>query len=111
MNLRGPDKLSLDVRFSMPRVLDDGVTPPPPSGARETVQKSDIEGLVYGSQSIGFNSYQTRETMVFDRVDQGNPISNAVDLVLGKGTDDETAYRRTAHSEGEMFGLSKCIFF
>lgn len=111
LNLRGPDKLSLDVRFSMPRVLDDGVTPPPPSGARETVQKSDIEGLVYGSQSIGFNSYQTRETMVFDRVDQGNPISNAVDLVLGKGTDDETAYRRTAHSEGEMFGLSKCIFF
>jgi len=26
-----------------------------------------------------------------------------------KSTNEEVSYARTAHSEGEMFGLSKCI--
>jgi len=96
------DKLELDVQFSMPRMLPDG-TPPPPSNVRETIQQREEDGLMVGSKSIGFNDYQTHEVMVFD-----NPRtikSQVTDLVLGKGTDKEVSYSRTAHSEGEMFGL------
>lgn len=46
--------------------------------------------LLMDDRTIGFNKYRTSETMVFDA-----PSS------------DE--YQRTAHSEGEMFGLSKYI--
>jgi hypothetical protein len=97
------NKLEVDVQFSMPRMMPDG-TPPPPVNEREVV-RSGIDGVMFGSQSIGFNDYQTHETMIFDK---GNgPKSQFSTLVLGKGTSNEASYSRTAHSEGEMFGLSK----
>jgi lipocalin len=96
------NKLEVDVQFSMPRMMPDG-TPPPPSNVRETIKQRGEDGLMYGSQSIGFNDYQTHEIMVFDNVKDSK--SQLFDLVLGKGTDNEVSYSRTAHSEGEMFGL------
>ena len=33
--------------------------------------------------------------------------SNKADIVFNKGKINEASYSRTAHSEGEMFGLSK----
>ena len=95
------NKLQLDVQFSMPHLLPDG-SPPPPKNVRENVLLSPDDGLMYGSQSIGFNDYETHETMVFDAV--MNPLEK---LVLNKGSNHEASYARTAHSEGEMFGLSK----
>ncbi len=82
----------------MPRMMPDG-TPPPPVNEREIVSATD-EGIMSGSQSIGFNDYETREIMVFDK-------QLKKDVLFGKGTDNELSYARTAHSEGEMFGLSK----
>jgi|Dee2metaT_21_FD_contig_51_1301550_length_1760_multi_7_in_0_out_0_1 hypothetical protein len=100
--IRNPfnDKLQVDVEFSMPRMLPDG-SPPPPSNVREQLTRGE-DGLVYGSQTIGFNDYATRETMVFDKA--GDPASKVANLVLKNGQ-DEKSYARTAHSEGEMFGL------
>lgn len=94
----GPDRLQVDVEFSMPRLLDDG-SPPPPSGVRESFDSES------GLQSVGYNAYSTHETMVFD-----TPSSKSLEnmMKLGK-SGDEKLYSRTAHSEGEMFGLSKCI--
>ena len=100
------NKLEMDVRFSMPRMMPDG-SPPPPENRRETLKQRDIDGLMFGSQSIGFNDYQTHEVMVFDTVN--DPKSKLTNLVLGKGTSNEVSYSRTAHSEGEMFGLSKFV--
>ena len=91
----GADRLQMDVEFSMPRYLPDG-SPQPPSGVMETVDGS-------GLQSVGYNQYQTHETMVFD--DAKNALN---DLSLGK-TGEEKLYSRTAHSEGEMFGLSELL--
>eukprot|EP00568_Trieres_chinensis_P003049 CAMPEP_0183291608 /NCGR_PEP_ID=MMETSP0160_2-20130417/967_1 /TAXON_ID=2839 ORGANISM="Odontella Sinensis, Strain Grunow 1884" /NCGR_SAMPLE_ID=MMETSP0160_2 /ASSEMBLY_ACC=CAM_ASM_000250 /LENGTH=517 /DNA_ID=CAMNT_0025452441 /DNA_START=79 /DNA_END=1629 /DNA_ORIENTATION=+ len=93
------DSLQVDVEFSMPHLMPDG-TPPPPKNVRESVRAED--GLMVGSQSIGFNDYSTHENMVFDNP---NSISAETNLVLSKGTDNEVSYARTAHSEGEMFGL------
>lgn len=101
------DKLEVDVRFSMPRMMPDG-TPPPPRNEREVVSVRSDDGVLIGSQSIGFNDYQTREVMVFDKATDSN--SQLMNVVLGKGTDTEASYARTAHSEGEMFGLSKSIY-
>lgn len=98
------NKLEVDVQFSMPRMMPDG-TPPPPKNERETVVRRDIDGVMYGSQSIGFNDYETHEAMVFDK--SNDPKTQFSNLVLGKGTKNEASYQRTAHSEGEMFGLSK----
>ena len=95
------NQLEVDVRFSMPRMMPDG-TPPPPTNEREKIFTRETDGLMYGSQSIGFNDYQTRELMVFDKA--SDPLMN---VVLGKGTNNEQSYARTAHSEGDMFGLSK----
>lgn len=95
------DKLQMDVEFSMPHLMPDG-SPPPPKNVRETINEDD--GLFYGSQSIGFNDYETHETMVFDNAKAATRASN---LVLGKDTANEATYQRTAHSEGEMFGLSE----
>jgi hypothetical protein len=95
--------MMMDVEFSMPRMLPDG-SPPPPKNVRETIQVSDDDSL-FGSQSIGFNDYNTHEVMIFDS--PVTPISDASKLLLGKGTNKEATYSRTAHSEGEMFGLSK----
>ena len=79
-------------------MMPDG-TPPPPTNEREIVESGD-DGKMFGSQSIGFNDYETREMMVFDK-------SLKKDVVFGQGTNNEQSYARTAHSEGEMFGLSK----
>ncbi len=100
------NKLEVDVQFSMPRMMPDG-TPPPPTNQRETLMRRDIDGVMYGSQSIGFNDYETHEVMVFDKAN--DPKSQFSSLVMGKGTKNEVSYSRTAHSEGEMFGLSKLI--
>lgn len=91
------NKMLMDVEFSMPRMLPDG-SPPPPKNVRETIMKRGDS--MYGSQSIGFNDYETHETMIFD-----SPKSFT--SVLFQGTEQEASYSRTAHSEGEMFGLSK----
>ena len=91
------NKLQMDVEFSMPYLLPDG-SPPPPKNVRETIQTNTADGLMLGSTSIGLNSYSTHETMVFDQ--SPNPMDN---FVTKKGE----SYSRTAHSEGEMFGLSK----
>jgi len=93
------DKLQVDVEFSMPHLLPDG-TPEPPKNVQENIIRSPDDGLTYGSQSIAYNDYETREMMVFDNVK--NPIA---DLVLNQGSDNEKAYSRTAHTEGDMFGL------
>lgn len=95
------NKLQVDVEFSMPRMMPDG-TPPPPMNMRETISTHEVDGLMYGSKSIGFNDYETQEMMVFDKP---GAKSSGSDLVLAKGTSKEASYRRTAHSEGEMFGL------
>lgn len=99
------NKLKLDVEFSMPHLLPDG-SPPPPKNVRENVVVDNDEGLMYGSQSIGFNDYETHEIMQFDNANS-NPLQN---LVLNKGSNNEATYARTAHSEGEMFGLSKYFY-
>jgi len=98
------NKLQVDVQFSMPRLLPDG-SPPPPSNVREKVANRDTDNLMYGSQSIGLNEYATHETMVFDS--PSDPATDLFNLVLGKtGTNaNQKEYSRTAHSEGEMFGL------
>jgi len=87
------NKLQVDVQFSMPRLLPDG-SPPPPKNTREI--NKEVDGLMYGSKSIGFNEYATHETMVFD-----SPNSLSEFIRLG----NKETYARTAHSEGEMFGL------
>jgi len=99
----GNDKLQLDVEFSMMKMMPDG-TPPPPTNTRESVKVREEDGLLYGSRAIGFNDYKTKEVMVFDQPQDAK--SQFTNLVLGKGSKEAT-YQRTAHSEGEMFGLSK----
>ena len=98
------DRLQMDVEFSMPHLLPDG-SPPPPSGMRESFLLDSRDDMgVTGLQSIALNDYRTHEVMVFDGVDRVNPLQK---LVLNSGTPQEASYARTAHSEGEMFGLSK----
>lgn len=95
------DKLQLDVQFSMAKMMSDG-TPPPPTNERESIKIREEDGLQYGSRAIGFSEYKTQETMVFDQPKDAK--SQFANLVLGKG-DQKATYQRTAHSEGEMFGL------
>jgi hypothetical protein len=109
--------LEVDVEFSMPRILPEG-TIIPSNMERETVsfREDDNDNTVeYGPKgplSIGLNDYQTHEVMVFDTPDR--TMSRNIDikqwLTLGKGTTLEKTYRRTAHSEGDMFGLSTCSY-
>lgn len=89
----------------MPRYLPDG-SPQPPSGVRESFISSADSMGGSGLQSVGYNQYSTHETMVFDAV-KSNGVGEAVKLALGK-RGEEKLYSRTAHSEGEMFGLSEC---
>jgi len=102
--------LTMDVEFSMPHLLPDG-SPPPPSNVRELIRTAQ-DGTVFGtSQSIGLNDYNTRETMVFDTVPNNDYHRHhpwETKLVLNPGSEQEQSFARTAHSEGEMFGLSKC---
>lgn len=94
-----PDKLQVDVEFSMPYMLPDG-SPPPPKNEKENIFSGE-DGILSGSQSVGLNSYATHETMVFDKPNQASKLTS---VILGKGN-NEQSYSRTAHSEGEMFGL------
>lgn len=101
------DTLQMDVEFSMPHLLPDGSPPPPPSGVRESLllqETNDQTTTTTGLQSIALNDYRTHEVMVFDNVVGSNRLQR---LILNKGTEREASYARTAHSEGEMFGLSK----
>lgn len=93
------DSLEMGVEFSMPHLMPDG-SPLPPKNVRESISIKD--DAMFGSKSIGLNDYQTNEVMVFDK--QNDPLTN---LVVNKGKENEASYSRTAHSEGEMFGLSK----
>ena len=103
----GGAELQVDVEFSMPRLLPDG-SPPPPENKRESVALSDDGLALVGSKSIMLNDYSTHETMVFDSATGGR--KQGTDLVMTKkNTNEKVSYARTAHSEGEMFGLSKCI--
>lgn len=102
--------MNMGVEFSMPHLLPDG-SPPPPKQVRESLavfgkedlRKNNINKKDSSSSllSIGLNEYNTNEVMVFDDV-KGDA---AADVVLNKGKQNEASYSRTAHSEGEMFGL------
>lgn len=94
------NKLGVDVQFSMPYMLPDG-SPPSPKNVKENIFSSD-KGILYGSTSIGFNEYATHETMVFDQPSTTDKLMNFISLGKDK---DQKVYTRTAHSEGEMFGL------
>jgi VDE lipocalin domain len=99
------NELSMNVEFSMPHLLPDG-SPPPPSGARETLVSSAAPtSFLSGSQSIGLNDYSTHETMIFDKYIQPQHAL----FMKGGGEQQQVSYARTAHSEGEMFGLSKLV--
>jgi hypothetical protein len=91
--------LNMGVEFSMPHLMPDG-SPTPPKNVRESITVKD--DAMFGSKSIGLNDYETNEVMVFDK--QNDPLTN---LVVNKGKGNEASFSRTAHSEGEMFGLSK----
>jgi len=93
------DRLEMGVEFAMPHLLPDG-SPLPPRNVRETITVKD--DAMFGSKSIGLNEYQTNEVMVFDKQSPNDPYST---LVVNKGKPNEASYARTAHSEGEMFGL------
>ena len=98
VNNKASNELFVDVEFSMPHMLPDG-SPPPPVKAREEV-------LLTGggtSASIGLNAYNTHEVMVFDTPESS---ASATPFKI-RNADDTVSYARTAHSEGEMFGLSK----
>jgi len=113
--------MNVGVEFSMPHLLPDG-TPPPPKQVRESLAvfgKDDLRKNTgdnkenTGLRSIGLNEYNTNEVMVFDdatslqaaKKGSSDDGSNKVNVVLNKGKDNEASYSRTAHSEGEMFGL------
>jgi hypothetical protein len=93
------NKLDMGVEFSMPHLLPDG-SPLPPKNVRESIVVEN--DAMFGSKSIGLNEYHTNEVMLFD-----NAKDAPANLVVNKGKDNEASYARTAHSEGEMFGLSK----
>jgi hypothetical protein len=97
--------LNVGVEFSMPHLLPDG-SPPPPRQLRESAAvfgRDDSQNVQGGFRSIGLNEYNTNEVMVFD-----SAPADTNNLVLNQGKPNEARFRRTAHSEGEMFGLSKC---
>jgi len=108
--LSSADRLQVNVEFSMPRMndesllLEDGSPIPPIGGIRETYA-NDGSGSGGGLQSVGYNAYSTHETMIFDNSHTSSNLQNVLTLV--RGTNDEKLYSRTAHSEGEMFGLSE----
>lgn len=113
--------MNLGVEFSMPHLLPDG-TPPPPKQVRESLavfgkddlRKNKAEGKDNtGLISIGLNEYNTNEVMIFDdatslereKRSSSTDGSNKANIVFNRGEMNEASYSRTAHSEGEMFGL------
>jgi VDE lipocalin domain len=101
--------LQMDVEFSMPHLLPDG-SPLPPSGVRETLNvlyDGDETMQTTGLKSMALNDYHTNEIMIFDQPNNHHKNQNPMQqLVFHPGTEQERSYSRTAHSEGEMFGLS-----
>jgi hypothetical protein len=103
------NELSMNVEFSMPHLLPDG-SPPPPSGVRETLVSSAAPtDFLTGSQSIGLNDYSTHETMIFDKLSSSLEHPLVMKTTGSSSQQQLVSYARTAHSEGEMFGLSKCL--
>ena len=100
-NNKASNQLYMDVEFSMPHLLPDG-SPPPPVKAREDVLLNGAST----SQSIGLNAYNTHEVMVFD-TPESSASATPFKMRNAAGADESVSYARTAHSEGEMFGLSK----
>jgi len=112
--------MNLGVEFHMPHLLPDG-TPPPPKQVRESLAvygKDDLRIKKAGNKdngllSIGLNEYNTNEVMIFDdatsldkvKLSTSKDGGNEASIVLNKGKTNEASYARTAHSEGEMFGL------
>lgn len=95
-------QLDMGVEFSMPHLMPDG-SPLPPKNVRESILvKNDV---MTGMKSVGLNDYSTNEVMVFDK---GTDATDKK-LVMNEGKSNEASYSRTAHSEGEMFGLSKLL--
>jgi VDE lipocalin domain len=74
---RQPHSLEVDVEFSMPRLLPDGIVHP--------VSITNTAAIL--PENMALNSYTTHELMVFD--------------------DNKDPNGRSAHSHGEMFGLRK----
>jgi len=97
------DRLNVEVEFSMPHLMPDG-SPLPPKNMREQVLVKN-DATAYGPKSIGMNEYNTNEVMVFDVKRPAGDAGSNNNLVLNKGKENEASYARTAHSEGEMFGL------
>lgn len=97
-NNNNADRLEMGVEFSMPHLMPDG-SPLPPKNTRESITVKD--NAMFGSKSIGLNDYQTNEVMVFDK----QQTDASTNLIVNKGKENEASYARTAHSEGEMFGL------
>jgi len=95
-------KLAVDVEFSMPRYLPDGA-PLPPSLKEEQVTSKD--GLPIGSQSIAYNQFNLHEEMVFDRYDDASSPFSQISLGKKDESGKQKTFSRTAHSEGDMFGL------
>jgi VDE lipocalin domain len=75
---RQPNSLEVDVEFSMPRLLPDGIVHP--------VSMTNTAAIL--PENMALNSYTTHELMVFD-------------------DNKDDPYGRSAHSHGEMFGLRK----
>mmetsp|Transcript_224 Transcript_224/g.418 ORF Transcript_224/g.418 Transcript_224/m.418 type:complete len:548 (+) Transcript_224:200-1843(+) len=104
--------MNMGVEFAMPHLLPDG-TPPPPKQVRESLAVFGKEDLRKnnantkensGLLSIGLNEYNTNEVMVFDDTSPASK-DGSTNFVLNRGKANEASYSRTAHSEGEMFGL------
>lgn len=116
------DKLKINVEFSMPRLIPEGTsaalstTADYPSGTSISRKTSNLNWLSAGAlsstnvaQPLGLNDYKTSETIVFDNPKTASDtfINNINNIVFNAGKNNERSYARTAHSEGEMFGLSK----
>uniref|UniRef100_A0A7S1BM86 VDE lipocalin domain-containing protein n=1 Tax=Corethron hystrix TaxID=216773 RepID=A0A7S1BM86_9STRA len=98
-------KLAVDVTFSMPRYLPDG-SPLPPSMKVEDVTLLGSNGLPSGSTSVAYNQFNLHETMVFDNYADTKSSFSTLSLGSKDENGNQKSYARTAHSEGQMFGLN-----
>jgi len=97
------DKLHVNVEFAMPHLMPEGIT-----NNNNNIKANWLDAMNNNIiVPIGLNEYVTQETMVFDNPKSRNDKvfdSNNIVLQTGKGSEGKS-YARTAHSEGEMFGL------
>jgi hypothetical protein len=116
------DKLKINVEFSMPHLIPEGTSvlasteADYASGTSISKKTNNLNWLSTGAlsstnvaQPLGLNDYKTTETIVFDKpkTTSDTLIGNINNIVFNAGKSNERSYARTAHSEGEMFGLSK----